>query len=122
MAAIKYPEKARSSARGSRNGFTKYLGNILDDTKELFDDILDRTGEIEDDARKTARRLTSVGEPQKGDRAVGRSGSEESQGAEIRLRLEEISVALQDLTELLRAGDTASRDAAERDRNDAATP
>lgn len=39
-----------------RTGITKFLGNIIDDTKEFVDDVLDRTRDAERDLRDTARR------------------------------------------------------------------
>ncbi|WP_158894029.1 hypothetical protein [Amycolatopsis anabasis] len=39
-----------------RTGIIKYLGNMIDDTKDLVDDILDRARDVEHDVRDTARR------------------------------------------------------------------
>ncbi|RKT54507.1 hypothetical protein [Saccharothrix australiensis] len=49
---------SRSTSRGSRKrtGIIGYLGNIVDDTKEYLDDVLDRGHEIDHDLRRTTRR------------------------------------------------------------------
>jgi hypothetical protein len=39
-----------------RTGVAKFLGNIVDDTKEFVDDVLDRTRDAEKDLRDAARR------------------------------------------------------------------
>jgi len=44
------------SKPGRRTGITKFLGNVIDDTKEFVDDVLDRTRDAERDLRDTARR------------------------------------------------------------------
>lgn len=49
---------SRSTSRGARkrNGIIGYLGNIVDDTKEYIDDVLDRGHDVDHDLRSTARR------------------------------------------------------------------
>ncbi len=39
-----------------RTGLFDYMGNIVDDTKDFVDDVLDRGREIDDDNRRTTRR------------------------------------------------------------------
>ncbi|MEV0681815.1 hypothetical protein AB0I60_35380 [Actinosynnema sp. NPDC050436] len=49
---------SRSTGRSSRkrSGIIGYLGNIVDDTKEYIDDVLDRGHDVDHDVRSTARR------------------------------------------------------------------
>jgi hypothetical protein len=46
--------KTRSGRRG---GLFGYLGNVVDDTKDFVDDMLDRARDSEHDMRDTATRL-----------------------------------------------------------------
>lgn len=39
-----------------RTGIVRYLGNIVDETKDLVDDLLDRGRDLEHDLRDTARK------------------------------------------------------------------
>lgn len=40
-----------------RRGLTGYIGNIVDDTKDFVDDMLDRARDAEHDTRETATKL-----------------------------------------------------------------
>lgn len=39
-----------------RTGITRYVGNMVDNTKDFVDDVLDRSHDLEDDLRETGRR------------------------------------------------------------------
>ena len=43
-----------------RTGIVKYLGNVLDETKDLVDDMLDRARDVEHDMRDTVRRAVET--------------------------------------------------------------
>jgi hypothetical protein len=43
--------------RRRRGSLANLLGDVIDDTKELVDDALDRAGDLERDVRRGARRL-----------------------------------------------------------------
>jgi hypothetical protein len=43
-------------ATRQRRGMIKFLGNIVDDTKDVVDDLLDRARDVERDLRSTARK------------------------------------------------------------------
>jgi polyhydroxyalkanoate synthesis regulator phasin len=58
-----------TTRNGRRSGIVKYLGNIVDDTKDLVDDLLDRGRDVEHDLRGTARR-TFERDDEDEDRAV----------------------------------------------------
>jgi polyhydroxyalkanoate synthesis regulator phasin len=47
----------RSRTSRKRTGIVGYLGNIVDDTKDYIDDMLDRGREVDRDVRSTARRV-----------------------------------------------------------------
>jgi polyhydroxyalkanoate synthesis regulator phasin len=51
------PTGRTTTRPAKRTGITRFLGNIVDDTKEFIDDVLDRTRDTEHDLRDTARRL-----------------------------------------------------------------
>ncbi|WP_414937143.1 hypothetical protein [Amycolatopsis sp. cmx-11-51] len=46
---------SRTSRR--RNGLTGYIGNIVDDTKDFLDDLLDRGRDAEREVRDTAQKF-----------------------------------------------------------------
>ncbi|MFF1613950.1 hypothetical protein ACFVYA_39820 [Amycolatopsis sp. NPDC058278] len=46
----------RTTRPARRIGLTRFLGNLIDDTKDFVDDVLDRGDEVEHDLRNTARR------------------------------------------------------------------
>lgn len=46
----------RTTRPARRIGLTKFLGNLVDDTKDFVDDVLGRGDEVEQDLRGTARR------------------------------------------------------------------
>ncbi len=53
---------------GQRRGIIKFLGNIVDDSKEVVDDILDRARDVEKDLRSTARKALDDDDDDDGDR------------------------------------------------------
>lgn len=45
-----------TTGTGGRSGIVKYLGNLVDSTKDFVDDVLDRGHDVERDVRATARK------------------------------------------------------------------
>ena len=56
--------EAKRGRRG--NSVTRLLSDVVDDTKDLVDDALDRAGDLEQRGRRSARRV--VEEPRRGRR------------------------------------------------------
>jgi polyhydroxyalkanoate synthesis regulator phasin len=69
----------RVATSGRRIGLTKFIGNIVDDTKDFIDDVLDRARDAERDLRDTAQRTF-------------RSDDEEEEGlVELQRQLDELT-------------------------------
>ncbi|MBW4717311.1 hypothetical protein [Saccharothrix obliqua] len=75
-----------TTSRTTRPGLTRFLGNLVDDTKDFIDDVLDRGGEVERDLRGTARRTFREDER---DPARGRDDRQEL--ALLREQLDELA-------------------------------
>jgi len=77
-----------SKTSRKRTGLFDYVGNIVDDTKEFVDDVLDRGREVDDDNRRTARRVLRPDEE--------KDTSEDL--ADLREQLEELSKTVRKLS------------------------
>lgn len=78
----------RTTKPAKRIGLTRFLGNLIDDTKDFVDDVLDRGDEVERDLRSTARR-TFRDDDRDDDRDEHRDDREEL--AALRERLDELA-------------------------------
>jgi ABC-type transporter Mla subunit MlaD len=74
-----------------RSGVVKYLGNIIDDTKDLVDDLLDRARDIEHDVRDTARKAFDYDDD---------TNNPDQELAELRLALANLTRKVEELARL----------------------
>jgi polyhydroxyalkanoate synthesis regulator phasin len=75
-----------SKRRG--NTFTRFLEDIVDDTKDFVDDLIDRAKDVEDDARDSVVDLVDD-DDEKGDA---------SEAAALRKQLDELRAKIDQLT------------------------
>ncbi len=74
-----------------KNTFTRFLEDIVDDTKDFVDDILDRAKDLENDARDAVKDVVD-------DDESGSSSSSEMQS--IHAALEDLTAKVNQLAEL----------------------
>jgi polyhydroxyalkanoate synthesis regulator phasin len=81
---------------GSRrrgNTFTRFLEDIVDDTKDLVDDLIDRAKDVEEDTRDAVTNL--VDDDDDGDDAGKRDADE---AAALRKQLDDLRAKIDQLT------------------------
>jgi len=81
---------------GSRrrgNSFTRFLEDIVDDTKDFVDDLIDRAKDVEEDTRDTFK--DAVDDDDDDDRDAKEAAALRQQLAELRAKIDELT-ALQD--------------------------
>lgn len=84
-----------------RTGIVRYIGNVVDDTKDFIDDCLDRGRDVEHDMRHTARRAFEVRDGEEPTVREVRDSSDDAvarQLADIRHQLADLSSKLTELT------------------------
>jgi Ran GTPase-activating protein (RanGAP) involved in mRNA processing and transport len=79
-----------------RTGLVRYIGNVVDDTKDFVDDVLDRGREIEHDVRQTVRR--AVEEREDEDERDDRGDTVSRQLTDLREQVAELASRLAALT------------------------
>lgn len=79
--------------RRQRGSLANLLGDVIDDTKDFVDDALDRASTLEGDARRGARRLLD-------DDAPAEKRSEDSELAELKAALEDLTAKVDRLTRM----------------------
>ncbi|MCE6998362.1 hypothetical protein LZG04_26705 [Saccharothrix sp. S26] len=83
---------SRTTRPAGRVGLTRFLGNLVDDTKDFIDDVLDRGDEVERDLRGTARRTFREDERDRDDRDAARGRDDDRQElALLREQLDELA-------------------------------
>lgn len=75
----------------------KYLGNVLDETKDLVDDMLDRARDVEHDMRDTVRRAVEIEDDEDTD-------TRDDELAELRTAVLRLTQKVEELSALQRAG------------------
>ena len=84
-----------------RRGIIKFLGNIVDDTKDVVDDMLDRARDVERDLRSTARKALDTDDEDDEEPAADI--------ASLQAALAELSAKVDQLAALRTAGDSTRR-------------
>ena len=85
----------RSKRRG--NTFTRFLEDIVDDTKDFVDDLIDRAKDVEEDAREAAVDLVDDDDDDADDRDAG-------EAAALRKQLDELRAKIDQLTAMQKSG------------------
>jgi hypothetical protein len=85
-----------------KNTFTRFIEDIVDDTKDFVDDILDRAKDLENDARDAVK---DVVDDDESDDKVSKSASSV---AELEAALAELTAKVNQLAELQLAASTSS--------------
>jgi pyruvate-formate lyase len=80
------------------NTMTGFLGDIVDDTKTLVDDLLDRVNDVERKGRDAVRDTSSEAD----------SGSDAGDVATLRASLDELTARIDELTRLQNESDLES--------------
>ena len=86
------PAPNRKRTRGS---LANLLGDVIDDTKDLVDDALDRAGTLERDVRRGARRALDDDAP-----AAEAKRAEDAELAELKAALEDLTAKVDRLTRM----------------------
>jgi polyhydroxyalkanoate synthesis regulator phasin len=79
-------------SRRRSNTFTRFLEDIVDDTKDLVDDLIDRAKDVEEDARDA---VTDFVDDDSDDEADKRDAGE---AAALRKQLDELRAKIDQLT------------------------
>jgi polyhydroxyalkanoate synthesis regulator phasin len=82
---------------GSRrrgNTFTRFLEDIVDDTKDFVDDLIDRAKDVEENTKDAVVDLVEDDEDEADDRDAG----EASEAAALRKQLDELRAKIDQLT------------------------
>ena len=90
-----------------KNTFTRFIEDIVDDTKDFVDDIIDRAKDLETDARDAINDVVDDDEDDK----VSTSGSEV---AKLQAALAELTAKVNQLAELQLASASASNSSSPR--------
>ena len=80
-----------------KNTFTRFIEDIVDDTKDFVDDILDRAKDLENDARDAVKDVVD-------DDESGPVSSSNSEVAQLEAALAELTAKVNQLAELQLAG------------------
>jgi polyhydroxyalkanoate synthesis regulator phasin len=84
-----------SKRRG--NTFTRFLEDIVDDTKDFVDDLIDRAKDVEEDAREGVVDLVHDDDDDADDRDAG-------EAAALRKQLDELRAKIDQLTAMQKSG------------------
>ncbi|SER13244.1 hypothetical protein SAMN05216188_10834 [Lentzea xinjiangensis] len=84
-----------------RRGIIRFLGNIVDDTKDMVDDMLDRARDVEQDLRSTAREALDTDDEDDEEPAADI--------ASLQAALAELSAKVDQLAALRKAADETPR-------------
>jgi polyhydroxyalkanoate synthesis regulator phasin len=76
-----------------KNTFTRFIEDVVDDTKDFVDDILDRAKDLENDARDAVKDVVDDDESDK-------SSSSSSEVAQLEAALAELTAKVNQLAEL----------------------
>jgi hypothetical protein len=79
---------------GSRrrgNTFTRFLEDIVDDTKDFVDDLIDRAKDVEEDTSGAAKDFVADDDEQDDDRDAQEAAALRKQLAELRAKIDELT-------------------------------
>ena len=83
---------------GSRrrgNSFTRFLEDIVDDTKDFVDDLIDRAKDVEEDARDAVTDFVDDDNDGVDDRDADEAAALKKQLAELRAKIDELTAMQQ---------------------------
>ena len=98
-----------------KNTFTRFIEDIVDDTKDFVDDIIDRAKDLETDVRDAVK--DAIDDDESDDSKVSGSGAEVAQ---LQAALAELTAKVNQLAELQKASATTSNSAPRRSASAAA--
>jgi len=78
-----------SKRRG--NTFTRFLEDIVDDTKDFVDDLIDRAKDVEEDAREAVVDLVDDDDDNDDDRDAGEAAALRKQLDELRAKIDQLT-------------------------------
>lgn len=84
-----------------KNTFTRFIEDVVDDTKDFVDDILDRAKDFENDARDAVKDVVDD------DESTGKASASGAGVAELQAALAELTAKVNQLAELQLAAATA---------------
>jgi hypothetical protein len=80
-------------ATRQRRGIIKFLGNIVDDSKDVVDDLLDRARDVEQDLRSTARRALDADDDEEDEVHPADIASLQAALAELSAKVDQLATA-----------------------------
>jgi polyhydroxyalkanoate synthesis regulator phasin len=80
-----------------RNTLTRFLEDIIDDTKDFVDDLVDRAKDVETDVKDAARNLVDDDEDEKG--STSKKSTKGSEVAELNAALAELTAKVNKLAD-----------------------
>jgi hypothetical protein len=84
---------------GRKNTLTRFLEDIIDDTKDFVDDLVDRAKDVEDDVRDAAKNVVDDDEDEKAS----------SDASALKAQLAALQAKVEELTALQQSSAPASR-------------